>query len=136
VPGSRLHAVILLLFPLSLDNTLAISTQVRERFGETLETSAFYAFTRARDQMSLVNFVTRQNLEQTPLDGTPENRAGTEARFSRVTAVAIRGSGGLMLGCRRNFKLPPAGLPSLRNVSDFEGRWSRWLAELGVRYVF
>jgi hypothetical protein len=59
----------------SVANTLAISAQLRKRFSETLETSASYAFTRARDQMSLVNFITRQNLEQTPLDGTLEDRA-------------------------------------------------------------
>jgi hypothetical protein len=59
----------------SVDNTLAISAQLRKRFGETLEMNAFYAFTRARDQMSLVNFMTVQNLQQTPLDGTLENRA-------------------------------------------------------------
>jgi hypothetical protein len=27
-------------------------------------------------------------------------------------------------------------LPELRDVQDFEGRWSRWLAELGIRYRF
>jgi hypothetical protein len=27
-------------------------------------------------------------------------------------------------------------LPTLRDVGDLEGRWSRWLAELGVRYRF
>jgi hypothetical protein len=26
--------------------------------------------------------------------------------------------------------------PTLRDVQDLEGRWSRWLAELGVRYNF
>jgi len=59
----------------SADNSLSLSAQLRKRVGETLEASAFYAFTRARDQMSLVNFFTRQNLEHTPLDGTLENRA-------------------------------------------------------------
>lgn len=59
----------------SADNSLSLSAQLRKRVGETLEASAFYAFTRARDQMSLVNFFARQNLEHTPLDGTLENRA-------------------------------------------------------------
>ncbi len=27
-------------------------------------------------------------------------------------------------------------LPVLKNVQDFDGRWSRWLAELSIRYVF
>ena len=27
-------------------------------------------------------------------------------------------------------------LPILRDVQDLEGRWSRWLAELGIRYTF
>jgi hypothetical protein len=59
----------------STDNSLSLSGQLRKRFGETLEANAFYAFTRARDEMSLVNPGTRQNLEHTPLDGTVENRA-------------------------------------------------------------
>jgi hypothetical protein len=59
----------------SRDNSLSLSAQLRKRVGETLDASAFYAFTRARDQLSLVNFFTRQNLEHTPLDGTIENRA-------------------------------------------------------------
>lgn len=59
----------------SADNNLSLSAQLRKRFGETLQASALYAFTRARDQMSVVNFGARQNLEQTPLDGTLENRA-------------------------------------------------------------
>jgi hypothetical protein len=59
----------------SRDNSLSLSAQLRKRFGETFDASAFYAFTRARDQMSLVNVFTRPNLEHTPLDGTVENRA-------------------------------------------------------------
>lgn len=263
----------------SVDNTLAISAQLRKRFGETLETNAFYAFTRARDQMSLVNFGTRQNLEQTPLDGTLENRAlrpsyfevphrvqlsattqlsygvglsllytgisgtsytyvitgdanadgipttmlthdivyipmdsaditlTTPARWAELNSVieaepCLRRHRGRILArnsCRNPWfgtlnarlskELPTAGgqfieltanvynalnllnrrwglyrvttptpawpmmrlrgydttlqrgiydltLPSLRNVQDLEGRWSRWLAELGVRYTF
>lgn len=59
----------------SADNALSLSAQLRQRFGETLEARALYAFTRARDQMSLVNSIARQNLEHTPLDGTLDNRA-------------------------------------------------------------
>jgi len=65
----------------SADNALSVSAQLRKRFGETLEASGLYAFTRARDQMSLVNFVARQNLEQTPLDGTLDDRARRASYF-------------------------------------------------------
>jgi len=65
----------------SADNALSLSAQLRKRFGESLEANAFYAFTRARDQMSLVNYPARQNLEHTPLDGTIENRAPRTSYF-------------------------------------------------------
>ena len=73
----------------SLDNSLSLSAQFRKQFGETLEASAFYAFTRARDQMSLVNFFTRQNLEHTPLDGTVENRALRPSYFEVPHSVQL-----------------------------------------------
>ncbi len=57
------------------DNALSLSGQLRKRFGDVAEASAFYAYTRARDRMSLVNYnAARQNLEHTPLDGTLEDR--------------------------------------------------------------
>jgi hypothetical protein len=59
----------------SEDNALSLSAQVRKWFGESVEANAFYAFTRSRDQMSLVNYPARQNLEHTPLDGLLDDRA-------------------------------------------------------------
>jgi carboxypeptidase family protein/TonB-dependent receptor-like protein len=73
----------------SADNALSLSAQLRKRFGETLEASALYAFTRARDQMSLVNFISRQNLEHTPLDGTLENRALRTSYFDVPHGVQL-----------------------------------------------
>ena len=57
------------------DHALSLSAQLRKRFGEWVEASAFYAYTRTRDRMSLVNYPARANLEHTPLDGTLEDRA-------------------------------------------------------------
>jgi hypothetical protein len=37
------------------------------------------------------------------------------------------------LGQRGVYAFTP---PTLRDVRDLEGRWSRWLAELGLRYTF
>ena len=76
----------------SEDYSFSLSSQLRKRFGEALEASALYAFTRARDQMSLVNFVARQNLEHTPLDGTLESRALRPSYFDvphRIQLSAI-----------------------------------------------
>jgi hypothetical protein len=77
----------------SEDYSFSVSSQLRKRFGNTFETTALYAFTRARDQMSLVNFVARQNLEHTPLDGTLENRTLRPSYFdvphrAQVSAIA------------------------------------------------
>jgi hypothetical protein len=57
------------------DEALSLSSQLRKRFGERLEGSALYAYSRARDRMSLVNYPARQNLEHTPLDGPLDDRA-------------------------------------------------------------
>ncbi len=56
------------------DHSFALSGQVRKQFGDRAEVSALYAHTRAWDRMSLVNFQARPNLQNTPLDGTLEDR--------------------------------------------------------------
>jgi hypothetical protein len=84
----------------SADHTLSLSGQLRKQFGEILETSALYSFTRARDQMSLVNFVARQNLEHTPLDGTLENRALRASYFEVPHRVQLVATARLQHGVR------------------------------------
>ena len=62
------------------DHSLVLSTQFRKQFGDRAEVSALYAHTRAWDRMSLVNFQARPNLQNTPLDGTlDDRRLGTSA---------------------------------------------------------
>ena len=56
------------------DYALSLSVQMHRRFGEGSELSALYAFTKARDRMSLVNPAARANLENTPLEGTLDAR--------------------------------------------------------------
>jgi len=56
------------------DHALSVSAQLRKRFGERVEASGLYAFSRVRDRMSVINPAARQNLENTPLDGTLEAR--------------------------------------------------------------
>jgi hypothetical protein len=56
------------------DHSLVLSGQLRKQFGDRAEVSALYAHTRAWDRMSLVNFQARPNLQNTPLDGTLEDR--------------------------------------------------------------
>jgi len=53
---------------------------LRKQFGDRAEVSALYAHTRAWDRMSLVNFQARPNLQNTPLEGTlDERRLATSA---------------------------------------------------------
>jgi len=56
------------------DPSVALSVQLRKRFADRAEVSALYAHTRARDRMSLANAQARPNMENTPLDGTLEDR--------------------------------------------------------------
>lgn len=56
------------------DHALSLSLQLRKQFGDRVTASGFYAFTRARDRMSVVNPLARTNLENTPLNGTLESR--------------------------------------------------------------
>ena len=62
------------------DHSLVMSGQLRKQFGDRAEVSALYAHTRAWDRMSLVNFQARPNLQNTPLEGTlDERRLATSA---------------------------------------------------------
>lgn len=56
------------------DNAFSLSAQLRKRFGGRVDGSAFYAYTRARDRMSLVNPAARANLANSSLNGTLEDR--------------------------------------------------------------
>ena len=56
------------------DRALSVSAQLRTRLGGAVEASALYAYTRARDRMSIAHIVARAMLEGTVLDGTLENR--------------------------------------------------------------
>lgn len=56
------------------DRGLSVSAQLRTRFGGAIEGSALYAYTRARDRMSLAHIQARAMLQGTVLDGTLENR--------------------------------------------------------------
>ena len=56
------------------DHGFSLSAQLRRRFGDWAEGSLVYAYVRAWDRTSLVNFPARANLEHTPLDGTLDDR--------------------------------------------------------------
>ena len=56
------------------DHAFSLSAQLRKRFGDRVDGSAFYAYTRARDRMSLVNPAARANLANSSLNGTLEER--------------------------------------------------------------
>ncbi|OLD60790.1 MAG: hypothetical protein AUI33_15210 [Ignavibacteria bacterium 13_1_40CM_2_61_4] len=56
------------------DHSFSLWAQARKRFGETLALYAAYAYSRALDRMSWVNFPARANFSNTPLDGTLDDR--------------------------------------------------------------
>ncbi len=56
------------------DHAVTLTAQLRTETGRTVEASAFYAYTRARDRMSILHVQGRAMLEGTVLDGTLENR--------------------------------------------------------------
>ncbi|HXV15271.1 MAG TPA: carboxypeptidase regulatory-like domain-containing protein [Gemmatimonadaceae bacterium] len=74
------------------DDALSLSAQVRAHLGSHLEASAFYAFTEARDRMSLINPLARQNLENTVLDGTLEDRSLRTSYFEIPHRVLLDGT--------------------------------------------
>jgi len=71
------------------DNSFSLSTQVRKRFGETLALYASYAYSRAQDRMSWVNFPARANFSNTPLDGTLNDRRLRPSFFETPHKVAV-----------------------------------------------
>jgi hypothetical protein len=71
------------------DYSVSISTQLHKRFGKTLALYASYAYSRARDRMSLVNFPARANFSNTPLDGTLENRRLSPSFFDTPHKIAL-----------------------------------------------
>jgi len=71
------------------DHGLSLSAQLRKRFGETLALYAAYAYSRAQDRMSWVNFPARANFSNTPLDGTLDDRRLRPSFFETPHKVAL-----------------------------------------------
>ena len=76
------------------DRALIVSAQLRKDLTDRAELSALYAYSRVSDLMSLVNFLTRPLLGNTPLDGTLDDRQLRPSFFEvphRVTvALTVR----------------------------------------------
>jgi hypothetical protein len=71
------------------DHSFSVSTQVRKRFGKTLALYAAYAYSQARDRMSLVNLPARANFSNTPLDGSIDGRRLRPSFFETPHKVAV-----------------------------------------------
>ena len=71
------------------DNSVSLAAQVRQRFGETLVLYAAYAYSRAQDRMSWVNFPARANFSNTPLDGTLDDRHLRPSFFETPHKVSV-----------------------------------------------
>jgi len=71
------------------DNSFSLSAQLRKRFGETLALYASYAYSRAQDRMSWVNFPARANFSNTPLDGTLDDRRLRPSFFETPHKVSV-----------------------------------------------
>jgi TonB dependent receptor len=74
------------------DQSMSFSMQLRKRFGGTLALYAAYAYSRARDRMSWVNFPARANFSNTPLDGTLDDRQLRPSFFEAPHKVAVTGT--------------------------------------------
>jgi hypothetical protein len=71
------------------DNAFSLSAQLRKSFGDQIETSALYAYTRARDRMSLAHLQARANVEGSPLDGTLDDRRLATSLFEIPHRVQV-----------------------------------------------
>jgi hypothetical protein len=71
------------------DNSFSLSAQLRKRLGETLALFAAYAYSRAQDRMSWVNFPARANFSSTPLDGTLDDRRLRPSFFETPHKVSV-----------------------------------------------
>ena len=56
------------------DKALSVTVQLRKQFGDRVQANGFYAYSRVQDRMSVINPLARANLENTPLNGTINNR--------------------------------------------------------------
>jgi hypothetical protein len=71
------------------DNSFSLSAQLHKRFGETFALYAGYAYSRAQDRMSWVNFPARANFSNTPLDGTLDDRQLRPSFFETPHKVSV-----------------------------------------------
>jgi len=71
------------------DFTTSVAVQLRKQFVDRAGVSASYAYTRARDLMSIGNLFARPNLETTPLDGTLEDRRRRTSFFETPHRVEV-----------------------------------------------
>jgi len=71
------------------DRSFSLSTQLRKQFRETLALYTSYAYSRARDRMSWVNFPARANFSNTPLDGTLNDRRLRPSFFETPHKVSV-----------------------------------------------
>jgi hypothetical protein len=71
------------------DHSVSVSAQVRKRFGNKLALYLSYAYSRAHDRMSLVNFPARANFSNTPLDGMLDQRRLRPSFFETPHKVAV-----------------------------------------------
>jgi hypothetical protein len=71
------------------DRALIVSAQLHKGLTDRAELSALYAYSRVSDLMSLVNFLTRPLLGNTPLDGTLDDRQLRRSFFEVPHRVTV-----------------------------------------------
>jgi len=71
------------------DRALIVAAQLRKGLTDRAELSALYAYSHVSDLMSLVNFLTRPLLGNTPLDGTLEDRRLRPSFFEMPHRVTV-----------------------------------------------
>jgi len=100
------------------DNSVSLSAQLRKRFGEALALYAAYAYSRARDRMSWVNFPARANFSNTPLDGRLDDRQLRPSFFETPHKVSVAATLDLPYRVRLSLLYQGASQPPYTYVID------------------
>ncbi len=100
------------------DQSYSLSAQIRKRFGKALTLYAAYAYSRAQDRMSWVNFPARANFSNTPLDGTLDDRQLRPSFFETPHKVAVAATLELPYRLQLSFLYQGASQPPYTYVID------------------
>ena len=100
------------------DESVSLSAQLDKHFGDVLSFLASYSWSRARDRMSLVNFPSRANFSNTPLDGALDARHLRPSFFETPHKVSLGATLNAPLGLQLALIYLGASQPPFTYVVD------------------